>query len=182
MDGNFSLSLKKKGKGKKKKSVNIFGTADVNHSRGKEDEKSNKLKRRKIQIAEISSNEVEKDLVSDSKIEENLVIKMDTTNSKEEQVQGMTTQEEYDKVPVELFGEALLRGMGWDGKVDEVDTAKNDKDVIAKLKHPDNLGIGATPSEITLNTDIFLPLKKIRKVSPSEDGRGESKELDKTES
>ncbi|KAL7720305.1 Spp2/MOS2 G-patch domain-containing protein [Entamoeba marina] len=34
-------------------------------------------------------------------------------------IEKETTQEGYNKVPIQSFGEAMLRGMGWNGSVDK---------------------------------------------------------------
>jgi hypothetical protein len=46
----------------------------------------------------------------------------------------------YEAVPVSLFGEAALRGMGWAGTIDPTDKKFKDPDV-----RPGRLGLGATP-------------------------------------
>ncbi|KAK6461312.1 DExH-box splicing factor binding site-domain-containing protein [Scheffersomyces coipomensis] len=60
------------------------------------------------------------------------------------------SEEEYAKVPVEQFGEALLRGMGWTGE-DEDDS--KDNETLNQQRGP-VLGIGAKPIDAKLYDDI----------------------------
>ncbi|CCH60695.1 hypothetical protein TBLA_0D01880 [Henningerozyma blattae CBS 6284] len=100
-----------------------------------------------------------------------------------EQLPKETKQEEYDEVPVEEFGAALLRGMGWNGK-DDNDTTVNKQFGGVSLSEqlapkPAFLGIGAKPAlsstagdgKGTFNhkpkvdsDDSFLPIKKVEKT------------------
>lgn len=86
----------------------------------------------------------------------------------------MTQEEEYENVPVEEFGDALLRGMGWDGRYDD-DEARAFKEPHQKKLHlpnvsrPDYAGIGAEvePSGGKLKNSqrdqTYLPIIKIKK-------------------
>ncbi|PVH14301.1 uncharacterized protein CXQ87_002429 [Candidozyma duobushaemuli] len=70
---------------------------------------------------------------------------------------------DYESVPVDLFGAALLRGMGWDGS----DAHKEDKSLSHRQKGA-VLGIGSKPLKEDLekdimgdrNTKLSAPLKK----------------------
>lgn len=70
---------------------------------------------------------------------------------------------DYELVPVDLFGAALLRGMGWDGS----DSHKEDKSLSHRQKGA-VLGIGSKPLKEDLekdimgdrNTKLLAPLKK----------------------
>lgn len=70
---------------------------------------------------------------------------------------------DYELVPVDLFGAALLRGMGWDGS----DAHKEDKSLSHRQKGA-VLGIGSKPLKEDLekdimgdrNTKLLAPLKK----------------------
>ncbi|AET39585.1 spliceosome ATPase-activating subunit SPP2 Ecym_4550 [Eremothecium cymbalariae DBVPG len=81
-----------------------------------------------------------------------------------------TGQEEYDEVPVKEFGDALLRGMGWDGTDDKDNNGGYNKK-RSLLPHeqvgrPEFLGIGVKPGSIkdrerlVHNIDEFMPLVK----------------------
>lgn len=67
-----------------------------------------------------------------------------------------STREDYDAVPVEHFGAALLRGMGWNG---HQATAKPKKEpnhaLVEKRQRSVVLGIGAKPIESDLVDDLF---------------------------
>ncbi|ODQ81600.1 hypothetical protein BABINDRAFT_159872 [Babjeviella inositovora NRRL Y-12698] len=56
---------------------------------------------------------------------------------------GATTQDEYEAVPVEDFGAALLRGMGWKGNKTKKASLQNGSSAVKK--RPAWLGIGAQP-------------------------------------
>ncbi|CAL9737864.1 pre-mRNA-splicing factor Spp2p [Monosporozyma servazzii] len=171
MDGSFSVSLKKKGKGKKKKTLNVFGNEDGMKDQNSDTTGLHISKKRKIRLTELTTE----DLVSSNSDpqkpnERELIIKMeDRPNDEDGQPQEMTTLEEYESVPVELFGEALLRGMGWDGKNEDNEKKSNrsEEDVkkeMLKAKHPDNLGIGATATGVETDTVSFMPIKQVEKV------------------
>lgn len=72
-------------------------------------------------------------------------------------------ENDYNEVPVDQFGAALLRGMGWDGK----DNLKEDK-AISHRQRGAVLGIGSKPLKEDLekeimgdkNTKLQAPLKK----------------------
>lgn len=72
---------------------------------------------------------------------------------------------DYDEVPVEEFGAALLRGMGWRG-----DRSKADVDVSNRQKGV-VLGIGAKPLEGDLTEELMgrgkkieVPLKRVART------------------
>ncbi|CUS24143.1 LAQU0S14e01090g1_1 [Lachancea quebecensis] len=79
-------------------------------------------------------------------------------------------QEEYEAIPVEEFGDALLRGMGWDGELETEEAAKSTGKSKPVLPHeqfrPSLLGLGAKASK---NLDAkgankpepFLPIVKV---------------------
>lgn len=81
-----------------------------------------------------------------------------------------TTEESYAKVPVEKFGLAMLRGMGWKGNVSEIEKKKITKDEESKQR-PLLLGLGAKPSSIQLDPSYrfssanYEPLTKVPKNS-----------------
>ncbi|CCK68835.1 spliceosome ATPase-activating subunit SPP2 KNAG_0B03940 [Huiozyma naganishii CBS 8797] len=173
MDGGFSISLKKTNKKQKKRTSNVFGDElnnDVNNTRGAEFTS----KKQKIRITHINSLEEEKE--QESK-ENDLVIKLSGDSG--EPVEALTTQEEYKEVPVSLFGEAVLRGMGWDGKKNDADghghSNKNtppEKSQYTKFVHPESLGIGAKSSQMVPDTASFMPIIPVDKdmVSKPETG------------
>ncbi|KAG0078939.1 hypothetical protein BGZ90_003973 [Linnemannia elongata] len=57
-----------------------------------------------------------------------------------EQLPDEASLEDYEKVPVEEFGAALLRGMGWKGD-------DNGSDAVEYSRRPALLGLGAKPRE-----------------------------------
>lgn len=81
---------------------------------------------------------------------------------------GEITEQDYEEVPVEQFGAALLRGMGWDGKM----SRENKTDVSHRQKGM-VLGIGSQlvgqelEAELMKGTKLSVPLIKREK------GRGE---------
>lgn len=171
MDGNFSVSLKKKGKGKKKKTINVFGNGDDITDKSCDTISSHISKKRKIRLTEITTEDLVPSHSDPKEVNESeLVIKMgDMPNGEDGQPQKMTTLEEYQSVPVELFGEALLRGMGWDGKNEDKGKSPKQseeevKKEILKGKHPDNLGIGATATGVEVDTASFMPIKQVEKI------------------
>ncbi|EDO18186.1 hypothetical protein Kpol_543p15 [Vanderwaltozyma polyspora DSM 70294] len=83
-----------------------------------------------------------------------------------------TTIEEYEEVPVEEFGEALLRGMGWSGQLDDEKKSKKNSTLLPHEKaRAEFAGIGATVpvtyalSNKSLREDSFMPVVKINKQS-----------------
>lgn len=54
--------------------------------------------------------------------------------------------ESYKNIPVEEFGAAMLRGMGWKGKGDK-ESSNNNGNIIKYVTRPERLGLGA--SEVT---------------------------------
>ncbi|QLQ78252.1 hypothetical protein HG537_0A04990 [Torulaspora globosa] len=86
-----------------------------------------------------------------------------------EELPDITNEDEYEQMPVEEFGEALLRGMGWDGTREDSNLQK-DKD--NKLPHergrPLYSGIGAKGAEISqrvskMSESSFMPLIRINR-------------------
>lgn len=71
------------------------------------------------------------------------------------------------KIPVEEFGAAFLRGLGWDGKKDDDDTYEED---VKNRQRGVTLGIGAKPIDNDLARELQnqvsdVPLVKRRKKS-----------------
>lgn len=71
------------------------------------------------------------------------------------------------KIPVEEFGAAFLRGLGWDGEKDDQDTYEDD---IKNRQRGVTLGIGAQPIDNDLAKELQnqvgeVPLIKRRKKS-----------------
>ena len=88
----------------------------------------------------------------------------------------ITTEKEYDEVPVEEFGKALLRGMGWKSDNEENEGSSTNKKPVPphEMKfHPDGLGIGAKVSAMNNDNtktsnrkrrsdqEIFMPIVRI---------------------
>lgn len=81
------------------------------------------------------------------------------------------TEKEYNEVPVEEFGDALLRGMGWesdseqDSKGDKTQSRNKDVSNVSQI-HPDGLGIGAKLNKaINVEEASFMPVVKIDKMT-----------------
>ncbi|ORY31206.1 DExH-box splicing factor binding site-domain-containing protein [Naematelia encephala] len=75
-----------------------------------------------------------------------------------------STVEDYSAVPVEAFGLAMLRGMGWDPKSSQGTT------VHAPKQRPQLLGLGATPMDVTIRPTHGK--KKDKKDYKERSGRG----------
>lgn len=102
---------------------------------------------------------------------EDLDLTIPVSNAAEEEVE--VEDIEYNNVPVEEFGAALLRGMGWKG-----DRQKPKSKSVEKRQRSAILGIGAKPLDNELVEDLMgkkkvigIPLKKKRKVQESEQRR-----------
>lgn len=70
-----------------------------------------------------------------------------------------TTQEEYESVPVEEFGAAMLRGMGWKGE-------ESTKDDLTRPKRTLYLGLGAKDTgeeELERMDKTYVPVKLVKK-------------------
>lgn len=132
-------------------------------------EQANLGKKRRIKITHVDSCDAQSDATGADKPKV-LTIKLDE-NETEFSTQLVTTQEEYDAVPVELFGDAILRGMGWDGKYDDDDNKKK-----PIMPHPEGLGIGAKGSNDITDIDSFMPIievkKKKERINNEEEGKG----------
>ncbi|GEQ67503.1 hypothetical protein JCM33374_g1168 [Metschnikowia sp. JCM 33374] len=63
-----------------------------------------------------------------------------------------TAQEDYDAVPVDQFGAALLRGMGWSGEPDKKSAANKE---VSHRKQGAVLGIGAKSIEKDLEAELL---------------------------
>ncbi|SCU88591.1 LANO_0D02542g1_1 [Lachancea nothofagi CBS 11611] len=79
-----------------------------------------------------------------------------------------TQQEDYDNVPIEKFGDALLRGMGWDGKAEHDKISKSSSAKAHNKLRPSLLGLGAkavrsTQAEEKVKPALFLPVIKVPK-------------------
>ncbi|CAI2025122.1 hypothetical protein SEUBUCD646_0H01910 [Saccharomyces eubayanus] len=122
----------------------------------------------KIKIESIDKFDLDGGLLSKKK----LVIKLEeTANDQNNNLEEYVTEKEYSEVPIEEFGDALLRGMGWES--DSEKNAKKGKEQSKKNNvsnvlqtHPDGLGIGAKLNkEINVKEDLFMPVVKIDKVT-----------------
>ncbi len=90
-----------------------------------------------------------------------------------------STLEDYAKVPVDQFGAAMLRGMGWiEPEEDSTDTKGKKLKPFEVVKRPEFLGIGAKPKPEDLVDDTkggkkarrredreYVPLVKVGKIS-----------------
>lgn len=61
----------------------------------------------------------------------------------------------YSRMPVEEFGAALLRGMGWNGDIEDSESSK-EKDADAVIRRPALLGLGAKEVKDDTSTDKKL--------------------------
>lgn len=188
----FSLDLKAKGKKSiKKKRSNVFGEeaqdkkktkirlTHVDEYRG-ESEKKLVIKPETLRSSFFNDEKSSTTGPGETKPKYGLIV--DDGNQEDDKVKNqehinlqlpnkdllpeITKTEEYDEVPIEEFGDALLRGMGWDGKDDE-----KDNDNLPAPK-PQLLGIGARAPQNLKNTgkdreqeDIYIPLVKVDKKS-----------------
>ncbi|KAJ1845488.1 hypothetical protein LPJ73_004834 [Coemansia sp. RSA 2703] len=70
-------------------------------------------------------------------------------NNDEESFSDDVDEETYERVPVEAFGAAMLRGMGWKGEDEESSGDNNKKprsnDPVDFTPRPSLLGLGAKP-------------------------------------
>ena len=146
-----------------------FDEADDGYREGPAAEQANLRKKRRIKITHVDSYDAQLDAAGADKAKP-LTIKLDE-NETEFSAQLVTTQEEYDAVPVELFGDAILRGMGWDGKYDDDDSTDNKKLVVP---HPEGLGIGAKGSNDITNIDSFMPIIEVKKERVSNEKKDKS--------
>lgn len=190
--GGFSLDLGYKGKkaGKKKRS-NVFGEDEQGkkktkiklthvdeHQENKDDDKlviepemlrssffDNRIPaemdggdtRPKYGLIRAGEDDQKNDA---SKGQEHINVKLPN----EDLLPEVTREEEYEKVPVEEFGEALLRGMGWDGREDE----RNNGDPPAPKPQFLGLGAKAMPKRNYKGgnrdqEDTYMPVVKIDK-------------------
>jgi len=77
-----------------------------------------------------------------------------------------STVEEYERMPVEAFGEALLRGMGWkEGR--GIGRGKQDVEAKELVRRADRLGLGADPAATGRKEKRFIKPGESR-----EDARG----------
>lgn len=83
----------------------------------------------------------------------------------------------YNRMPVEEFGAALLRGMGWKGP--ESDKTRNDKtrtvDIDGALRRPAFLGIGAKPMDLNDDMKSLQPSTEIGAWGKSTNKRDDRK-------
>ncbi|CEP62898.1 spliceosome ATPase-activating subunit SPP2 LALA0_S06e06370g [Lachancea lanzarotensis] len=96
----------------------------------------------------------------------------DKVSAKSEKQHETTDQKDYEDVPIEAFGDALLRGMGWDGKDDTDETPSatgpsNPANSAPKFR-PALLGLGAKPGRRSntherIGSSAFLPVIKVSK-------------------
>lgn len=93
-------------------------------------------------------------------------IALDTSKVKgREEIPDKTELEEYETIPIEEFGCALLRGMGWNGEYgDEEEKTSVQNGLPHETGRPELLGIGAKSIAKPNNLeDDFMPLMKVEK-------------------
>ena len=64
--------------------------------------------------------------------------------------------EEYEQMPVEAFGEALLRGMGWKEGRGIGRNAKGEVQAKELVRRPDRLGLGANPVPVATKEKKYI--------------------------
>lgn len=187
------MDLKSKGKksGKKKRS-NVFGEDDQGKKKTKiklthvdeyqeEPEKKLVIEPETLRSSFFNGERPAKANTKDAKPKYGLITvndenqQEDTSNGQEhinlklpdeDSLPEITKKEEYEKVPVEEFGEALLRGMGWDGKEDE----RNGGDSPAPRLPFLGIGAKALPNHNNNGRnkeqeDSYMPVVKVDKKS-----------------
>ncbi len=78
-----------------------------------------------------------------------------------------STVEEYQRMPVEAFGEALLRGMGWkEGR--GIGRGKKDVDAKELVRRADRLGLGADPAAVNKKEKRFIKPGESRQAHQEE--------------
>jgi hypothetical protein len=95
---------------------------------------------KKEEIPEETKLEYGINFIDDEKHSEQVIRKEQKKETMEELTGEATTLEEYEEVPVEDFGAAMLRGMGWKGDNNE---EEEDKTAISVKKRTLYLGLGA---------------------------------------
>ncbi|CAI4064977.1 hypothetical protein SUVZ_08G1820 [Saccharomyces uvarum] len=176
--GNKNL---KKNVSKKTKKKNLLQNANLFKLDDTELANIPHKSRNKIKIESIDKFDLDGELSSRKK----LVIKLEEIANDQKNdtyLEEYVTEKEYNEVPIEEFGDALLRGMGWES--DSEENAKRGKqqskqnNVLNVLRtHPDGLGIGAKLNkEINVEEDLFMPVVKIDKVTGIKVDRNEKKE------
>lgn len=172
----ISISLKSNNKVKKKQSAkkkkgSLFGT----------DENDGKVKDHKI--TELEDSESQNDKVraitppeplrsavfpakkpSNNQTENDPSTQIYLNSLPRHKMPEKTEEEEYEEVPVEGFGAALLRGMGWDPSEENDDDLKK-PNLPHEKPRPELVGIGAkvTTSNNSLKDNNFMPIIKVKK-------------------
>jgi len=77
-----------------------------------------------------------------------------------------STQEEYDKIPVSAFGEALLRGMNWKPGTPIGMTNKTVAQPIEYIKRAHRLGLGAQPKDMPHKIPKYIKPGESREQKP----------------
>lgn len=197
MNGGFTLSLNKRTKpgkrdgkndSKKRKRQNVFGDEEavvrtkIKLTHVEEGEKPEKpvIKPERLvsSLAEVQKikeeSEVKFGLIESSaeagqKLPPNESKLLNSKSQWSDQVPDITTEEEYEAVPVENFGEAMLRGMGWDSGEEEGNSNDTKKKKLPhEMAKPLYMGIGAKirtkdRAHRKLNDDSFLPVIKVER-------------------
>ncbi|TVY37096.1 Pre-mRNA-splicing factor [Lachnellula occidentalis] len=77
-----------------------------------------------------------------------------------------STLEDYERVPIEEFGAALLRGMGWDGETKKDGKAKDIK------RRQNLLGLGAKELEGAEELGAWVQKADVKRLKPAGSGKG----------
>ncbi|TVY53862.1 Pre-mRNA-splicing factor SPP2 [Lachnellula cervina] len=77
-----------------------------------------------------------------------------------------STLEDYERVPVEEFGAALLRGMGWNGETKKDGKAKDVK------RRQNLLGLGAKELEGAEELGAWVQKADVKRLKPAGSGKG----------
>lgn len=167
----FSLKL---GKNKKKKKVpkgdsELFGSeasvddkvslTQYNYADEREKEKP---KKRKIELATAESETIALKRAKNNIGDDSIVQELEALPEKVE-------DKEYEEMPVEEFGAAMLRGMGWTDENELEGSKSHSKKLPHEQIHPEGLGIGAKSQEMSNPVSVkdlvndFMPVKKVPK-------------------
>ena len=85
-----------------------------------------------------------------------------------EDLPEVATLAQYEAMPVEDFGLAMLRGMGWKKGMAVGRSGKGPAAPVEYLKRPDKLGLGADPNTLASLREATGQAKKKRFIKPGE--------------
>ncbi|CCD23789.1 spliceosome ATPase-activating subunit SPP2 NDAI_0C01280 [Naumovozyma dairenensis CBS 421] len=190
---NTKSKVKKKKNVKKSQGTDLFGTSHSN------DDRHSTTSTQVIKLTHVDNEAEELEHAKKERAKKMIIVPGNVTkisdilnDSNEESLEADLTslpnvphEDQYIDVPVEEFGKALLRGMGWNS--DEENEKEKRERLQRKKKqrlphelqsHPDGLGIGAKPISSTTDKNkkndsksrtqerqMFMPIIKIDKLT-----------------